>query len=174
MRRMLLSRRLFVKVDDEMFNVLKKHTWTVDGKGYAIRILNEDEIAKNDDGHKHVRMHRFIFEHYNGPISDEMVVDHIDGDTLNNQISNLRLASVGENLMNKKKKEGGSSKYKGVDKFKGKWRARIAFNKNQIHVGMFDTEEEAARAYTKTKFLFKEFAKLNFPEEEEEEDGTKS
>lgn len=77
-------------------------------------------------------------------------VDHIDGDPMNNDIKNLRWVSNQQNQVGyKKKTTGTSSKYRGVswDKSRGKWEAKLCRNKKTHHLGRFDSEIEAARAY---------------------------
>jgi hypothetical protein len=96
---------------------------------------------------------------------DENKVDHINGDTLDNRKDNLRVTSTSENAMNRKKtKNNKSSQYKGVTKMKnGRWKAHVGLDDRDIHVGYFDTEEEAAHAYDeKAQELFGDKAKLNF------------
>ncbi len=51
---------------------------------------------------KTVQAHRIIYEKLSQPIPDGYVIDHIDGDTLNNCISNLRAVSVSTNIWNSK------------------------------------------------------------------------
>jgi len=96
------------------------------------------------------------------------ILDHKDGDTLNNKLSNLREASNADNQANQKKRSRqASSIYKGVYLFKrdNKWMAYINKNGKRQHLGYHNSQEEAAVAYdNKAKELFGEFAKLNFPE----------
>lgn len=74
------------------------------------------------------------------------VVDHKDGNPLNNRRSNLRLATHTENLRNSKKRRQG---LKGAcfHKRNKRWVASIRVNKKAIHLGSFDTEQEAHEAY---------------------------
>ena len=99
---------------------------------------------------------------------DGMVVDHIDGNSLNNRRSNLRICTPRQNTANRAKTRNGTSRFKGVhfctrDR---KWRAQIGVDGARRFIGDFDDEVEAARAYDrKAAELFGEFAYLNFPEE---------
>ena len=95
------------------------------------------------------------------------VVDHIDGNGLNNTRDNLRVVTVAENSYNRRKMiKQGTSKYKGVhrDKRTNRYRAAITFKCRVIHLGVFDKEIDAAKAYDEAaKELYREYACLNFP-----------
>jgi len=91
-------------------------------------------------------------------------VDHIDRDPLNNRRENLRLATAGENMRNLLKHTDNTSGFKGVSfrTDRGKWLAKIAVNRKQIHLGYFDTPEAAATAYdTAALVLHGTFACVN-------------
>jgi len=96
-------------------------------------------------------------------------IDHVNHNGLDNRRSNLRLATIQENQFNRQiQKTTKSSQYKGVswETKQNKWRPSIKFNNQNIHLGSFTSEEDAARAYDKVaKELFGEFCCLNFPED---------
>jgi hypothetical protein len=98
-----------------------------------------------------IYIHRII-------VLTDKLVDHADGNGLNNRKSNLREATKSQNAMNSLRK-----KYKGVVfAGNGKYYGRIVLNQNQIHLGTFYTAEEAALAYNKAALTyFGEFARLN-------------
>lgn len=105
-------------------------------------------------------MHRIILER---KIGRELVggefPDHINHDGLNNCRDNLRVATSSQNNASRRKWQG-SSIYKGVcwHKHVKKWNAKIRINGQRIHLGYFDTEADAHRAYCeKAKELFGEF-----------------
>lgn len=93
-----------------------------------------------------------------------MVVDHIDGDPLNNQRDNLRICSNAENLWNQRKRDGCKGKYKGVSYNR---RDRVYFatvmrNGRRFNSRTTKSEEEVALAYNLLAIEhFGEFAKLN-------------
>lgn len=94
--------------------------------------------------------------------------DHVNGDTLDNRRSNLRIATVSENQHNMgSHREVGTSILKGVswDSRRGKWLARISLDGKKRHLGYFEREGHAAHAYdAAARELFGEYACLNFPE----------
>lgn len=113
-------------------------------------------------------LHRIILERVLGrKLAHGEFVDHISLNTLDNRRCNLRVATNQQNQRNKRKAATQkTSRYKGVTwhKHTQKWQARISVNKKNQYLGIFETEEEAARVYdVAAKTTFGEFALLNFP-----------
>lgn len=98
---------------------------------------------------------------------NDLVVDHINGNTLDNRKCNLRLITQSQNTLNQLSSKNGSSKYIGVyyHKITKKWAATIGINGKSTYLGVFDREQDAAlaRDYA-TKKYYKGFGRLNFPE----------
>lgn len=97
------------------------------------------------------------------------LVDHINGNGLDNRRANLRPATPSQNTANARMPSDNTSGFKGVGWFArtGRWRAYITYQGRQKHLGYFDIAEEAALAYdAAARELFGEFARPNFPAEE--------
>lgn len=107
-------------------------------------------------------IHRHLAETFIGN-TDGKIIDHIDGNKLNNNLQNLRICTIQENVRNQKARYG-FSKYKGVhfNKRDKRWAARICVDRKRMWLGYFKDEKDAALAYNKAaKLHFKEFADLN-------------
>jgi len=107
-----------------------------------------------------VYLHRHIMD-----APDDMQVDHIDGDGLNNRRSNLRLATSAQNNANALRAANATG-YIGVSfREGGRYQARGRKDGIRYSIGMYDTAEEAARAYDEwTLKAYGPFAVLNFPQ----------
>ena len=107
-------------------------------------------------GGKKLFLHRFLMGYLNTDYKLEETVDHINGNSLDNRISNLRICSQKENMQNIRKK----SNFVGVGwlKYNRKWTARIMSNYKGIHLGNYETYEEAVLArLTKEQELFGDY-----------------
>jgi len=89
--------------------------------------------------------HRIIWVMHNGPIPDGLDIDHIDRDTTNNKLENLRLATRSINNLNK------NSKGVTYDKTRKKWKAQLTINGKQVLNKRFDSYEEALSVYQEVK-----------------------
>lgn len=164
MKRIPLTRGLEAIVDDDVYEWASKLKWHAHigrgglGSPYAKR--------KAHGGGNSRLLHREIVSADSG-----QVVDHINGDTLDNRRDNLRICTDSQNKQNVPKRSTSSSKFKGVswqarDK---RWVASIRKERKTRHLGVFRNEEDAARAYdAAARIHFGSFARLNFPNEGEQ------
>lgn len=105
-------------------------------------------------------LHRFILS-----APDGVVIDHKDGDTLNNTKSNLRICTQAENSRNRRRSKRNVSGYKGViyEARINRWRAQIAYDGRAVVIGRYKTAERAARAYDRiARLCHGDFARTNF------------
>jgi hypothetical protein len=113
------------------------------------------------DGRSTIYMHRLLMG-LNGPL-----VDHWDGDGLNNRRDNLRLATGTQNCANRRRQVTAGTPFKGVtfDRFTGSYKAQVMVHLVNHHLGRFADAADAARAYDDAaRHYFGAFAKLNFPD----------
>lgn len=124
------------------------HNWYVhiprNGAAYARRTLNGCTPSE-------IRMHRVI-----AGCPDGMLVDHKDGNGLNNRRSNLRIADHAQNSHNARISSANTSGFKGATFHKGtgKWHANIWFDKKRIFLGCFRSPGEAHKAYVAASEFF--------------------
>lgn len=153
MKEIQLNNGLVALVDDEDFEYLNQWKWRV-SNGYAAR-----DVWKTPSKRTTIQMHRIIM---NTP--DGFETDHISGNRLDNQRSNLRICTHGQNMMNVKTPRHNTSGYKGVswNKKKEKWYAQIRVHRKTIFIGYFDLLGDAAESYNiAAKKYHNEFARIN-------------
>ena len=150
--RIQLTKGFSCIVDANQYAWLSQWKWTY-SNGYAIRMVRID--GKDTI----FRMHRVIVG-----ASNLWFVDHIDMNTLNNRVGNLRLATKAQNSYNRLPPKTNKSGIKGVsfERYTQKWKAQITINGKNINLGRFEVPEEAAKVYdaAATKYHGK-FARLN-------------
>ena len=158
MTKIILTRDKFSLVDIIDLGYLNQWSWCYN-QGYAVRNSIKSD---NFDKRKTILMHRVILQRCLGH-SKFIEVDHINGDRLDNQRSNLRPCNQQQNQGNRKHQRG-SSYFKGVywSKANKKWTARIKINGKKQYLGYFCHEIDAAIAYNTAAIKhFGEFARLN-------------
>lgn len=102
-----------------------------------------------------IRLHRLLMD-----ATPNQLIDHEDGDGLNNRRSNLRVATSADNAHNQKAQGGKSTKGVSLHRATGKWSAQIRVNKVKQHLGLFDSQDAAQAAYNEAaKRFFGAFAK---------------
>jgi len=125
----------YVTIDKNDYDKVKHYTCYVGEQGYAFVLINN----------KSIRLHRHIF----GCTDPNIYIDHIDGNKLNNRLSNLRKSNASLNPQNRKKqKNASSSKHIGVSYYKKvkKWCAEISSNHKVVFFASYTDEEPCARA----------------------------
>ena len=139
-------------VDVEDLDTLSQYKW------YAMKIGQTYYAARYDSKRRrNVFMHREL-------MGFPKMVDHKDGNGLNNTRSNMRASDSCGNNRNRRKREGCTSGYKGVcwDAFNTRWRADICSSGTKIYLGSSKSEKECASMYDRAAQLcFGEFAQLN-------------
>lgn len=145
-----LTRGLVTTVDDNDHDLVKPHEWHVN----ACRNLYYARSGKRPGFY----LHRLLL-----PDADR--VEHIDGNGLNNQRSNLRPTTYSQSSITAPPKPG--RLYKGVREYRpGRWSARIGGGGHLTHLGVYRTPEEAARVYDRAAYeRWGDIAYLNLPEE---------
>lgn len=126
-------------VDDEDYDYLNQFKWFINGKaGYAVRNIWVEVDGKRC--RRSAYMHREIMT-----AEIDQIVDHINHNRLDNTSLNLRFVTKSQNAWNNTRSPKGKSGVYGVYWFKprNKWKTNIKVNNKEIHLGYFDTVEEA-------------------------------
>lgn len=150
-----LTQDVWAFVSPEDVTTINRHSWSVGRRGGSI-------YAQANIGGKPTLMHTLL-------LPDAEMVDHINGDTLDNRRSNLRAASKSQNGANRGRPVNNTSGYKGVSWHKAsqKWKAQITVDGKTIYLGVYTNPEAAAAAYDEAADqYFGAFAHKNLVEPE--------
>lgn len=145
-------------IDDEDFARVSKHKWYAEKSRDGRRWYAATSVRTAEGKKTTIKMHRYI----KGITDRKIDCDHRDLNGLNNQRSNLRVATRAQNMQNTRVKSNSSSGLKGVvlHKTSGLWMARIRSNGKSVLLGFFKTAELGHEAYCKAaKELHGEFAR---------------
>lgn len=155
--RTIYDKNIFIDHIDENYTEIITYTKDFKESYHCLIDLDKKDLIKNYkvyvrgrapkvygtiqyDGHK-LLLHRFLMGITTTDYDLSKTVDHINGNSLDNRLCNLRICSQKENMKNIRK----DTKFVGVGwlKYNKKWTARIMSNYRSIHIGNYDTYEEA-------------------------------
>ena len=149
-----LTKGAIATIDETDLPIVEPYFWSLridHHREYAIR-----NIPRPGGGQITMAMHRLIM----GTQDGDQIVDHWDGNGLNNTRANLRITQQSPNMGNSRRRKDNTTGFKGVSAHGNRWRLCVA---GRYH-GIFDTAEQAARAYDqKAREIWGEFAQVNFP-----------
>jgi len=128
-------------VDDSDYEMLVGYSWYA-SVSFGKYVYAKHMLPMINGKRKEERMHQLIMD-----VPQGMHIDHVDGNTLNNQKSNLCIVTSRQNHMNRHQVK--ASKYPGVTwaKREQRWIAQAQINGKHIHIGSFRSEEQARDAY---------------------------
>ena len=156
-REIPLTKGRVTLVDDDLYPVLSRFHWSVDGSGYAQRAV------KTDRGWRPIRMHRDIL----GLVGSEMG-DHRNLNKLDNRRENLRRCDARGNVRSRGLNCNNKTGYKGVhfNAARNCYQTYITVDYHHVYLGRYGTAKEGAEAYNEAARKYHgEFAKQNeFPE----------
>ena len=159
-RKIPLTQGYYAIVDPADYPHLSRYNWRLCRTRGKNTLYAERSIRLPSGRYSRILMHRQLIDAPEG-----YVIDHINGNGLDNRRANLRLATVAQNAWNSRKRNPRSG-YKGVwfAADKGLWRASIVYHGRRIHLGYFKDKIAAAKAYdAAAKKYYKQFARPNFP-----------
>lgn len=131
MKKIELTQGKYALVDNEDYDSLNRHKWSLRLGQYAGRYENN----------QHIYMHRVV-----NSTPDNLLTDHINGDTLDNRKENLRSVNKSQNGINRGKQKNNTSGYKGVNFHRGKWVAELVVKRQKHYLGRFSELRDAVRA----------------------------
>lgn len=150
MQRIPLRPDIYAVIDDTDFESVSSKKWRLSTQGYAVT------------GSAALPLQNFIMKP-----ECKLWVDHKDGNKLDCRRKNLRVCTKRQNCFGFRKKSAGkTSQFRGVSwsKLRNKWSAQTWENDTKKHLGLFEIETDAARAYDKrVTEIYGKFAHLNFP-----------
>lgn len=153
----------FTVIDKDDYDLVKEYCWSLtNGYAYANR--------GRGYGYRSISMHSLLC---NRPL--KKLVDHWNGDTLDNKRINLRITDKSGNAQNSVTPSDNTSGCKGVtyDSARNRWVARITHRGETFRIGRFTNKEDAIKTRVeKEKEIFGEFSFLNRPKEKEVRNGT--
>jgi hypothetical protein len=168
-KKLKLSQGGYAIVDAEDYDKLRKYNWylLVSYDQWYERFSTPCIAAYDSNLRTTLLLHRAVLDLKPG---DKVFVDHRSGNSFDNRKVNLRFCSAAQNQQNRRKSKKTANKYKGVYSVgKRRWRSCIKVGEKQLHLGVFNHEEEAARAYDEAaREHFADFARCNFPRVGEE------
>ena len=145
---------------------VQRFCWYMAPTGYFFGRTGTDMVSEN-----YIALHRYLFDL--SP-KDKVFVDHINGNTRDNQRSNLRLCSPLENVWNGKLKKNNKTGVPGVAIVNGKFVVNAVNNGKRYHLGTFNNIKDAADARYKFEIENRgDFARLTWYDKFKE-DGDKS
>ena len=160
MREIQLTQGQIAIIDDEDYEYISGTKWYA----WWNPCTRSFYARTNNKNYCSIYMHRVVLKVF----GRKRLVDHINMNTLDNRKENLRICSQSMNMCNRGPTISNASGLKGVywGKDNKKWRSRIMVNGKNIHLGRFETAEEAHAAYCNAaKHLHGEFFRAEYPEQ---------
>ena len=128
-------------IDAENLEKIGEHRWYAAWDSTSMKYYAVTMIKIETGKQKTLGMHRLLL---NPP--SHLVVDHINGNSLDNKIENLRICTHAQNARNRGKQNGVKSNHKGINKKNGKYQVQITKDRIKYYIGSYDTYEEAVEA----------------------------